>query len=332
MKNFIERLRAALDAGEDIVLATVTGQSGSTPRMAGARMAVHRDGHIIGTIGGGSIEALAIAEAERCFTSATFLRRSFDLADGAATDIDMICGGKVDLCLQLVTADASTRAIFRDLSRILADGGGATLACPLDGGEILLYGDRDQETPAPFLLPAKSGAVFAAYEGREYLVAPFAAGGRLVLVGAGHVAARVAETAGLVGFVVTVMDDRAVFANRGRFPTAEEVIVLPSFADCFTERRIGPDSFIVIVTRGHAFDMTALEQALNTDAGYIGMIGSRVKRRILYAKLLERGASAARLEQVHCPVGLEIAADTPEEIAVSIVAQLIRERAARRRQ
>ena len=178
---------------------------------------------------------------------------------------------------------------------------------------------------------ALTGAALLNYGDARYLLSSFAVGGRLILVGAGHVAACTAEAAARVGFQVTVLDDRAEFANRERFPQASEIRVLPDFGDCLNGMTIDSDSYIVIVTRGHLHDLEVLEQALRTAAGYIGMIGSRRKRNAIYTQLLDRGISEAQLEQVRCPIGMAIEADTPEEIAISIVGELIYQRATGRR-
>jgi xanthine dehydrogenase accessory factor len=121
------------------------------------------------------------------------------------------------------------------------------------------------------------------------------------------------------------MDDREEFANRERYLMAKEVRVLESFTDCI--KGLGRDDYVVIVTRGHLHDRDVLAQALRTQAGYIGMIGSRAKRASVYESLMREGFTEKDLVRVHNPIGLPIGADTPEEIAVSIVAQLIQVRA-----
>ena len=157
-----------------------------------------------------------------------------------------------------------------------------------------------------------------------------AAGMTEVVVVTGHRCDEVGPAA-RVGFRVVVLDDRAEFASRQRFPLADEVRVLASFADCLPAAEIDSDSYLVIVTRGHLHDLEVLEQALRTPAGYIGMIGSRKKRNSIYTRLLDRGVTEAQLEQVRCPIGMAIEADTPEEIAVSIVGELIYQRATGRK-
>ncbi|MHB8811092.1 MAG: XdhC family protein, partial [Desulfobulbaceae bacterium] len=165
---------------------------------------------------------------------------------------------------------------------------------------------------------------------RQYVVAPIRPPDTVYLMGAGHVAKEVAHLAKKVGFRTLVFDDRAEFANPARFPDADGVFVCKSFANVFAEYSVAPGSYIIIVTRGHRFDKEILAQALRADAGYIGMIGSRRKRESVYQALRQEGFSQRDLARVHCPIGLEIDAETPAEIGVSVIAQLIQHRADRR--
>jgi xanthine dehydrogenase accessory factor len=147
----------------------------------------------------------------------------------------------------------------------------------------------------------------------------------LYLFGAGHISTFVAPLAKMVGFQVSIIDDREEFANSKRFPNADEIIVCP-FYDAFDRITINSSSYIAIITRGHMHDRDVLRKAMQTKSGYIGMIGSLRKRQIIYGSLMEEGISRQRLDQVSSPIGLDIGAETPEEIAVSIVAELIQER------
>jgi xanthine dehydrogenase accessory factor len=128
-----------------------------------------------------------------------------------------------------------------------------------------------------------------------------------------------------VHFRVAVIDDREMFANRERFPEVDEVIV-SEFEKCFDQLSVDDSSYIVIVTRGHLYDGFVLEQAMKTSARYIGMIGSKKKIGTLFQGLKKKGISKEMLSRVHAPIGLEINSETPEEIAVSIVAELIKVR------
>jgi xanthine dehydrogenase accessory factor len=344
MKKLIQQLCSSLSGGEDLVLVTISSQSGSTPRLAGAKMIIHRDGRIAGTIGGGLVEAQAMKEARNCFAEGHSLRRIFDLSNSDAAVTDMICGGKLELFLEFIRADEENIAAFSALLEAMTSGRRVTLVSSLDFDSdnrrfVIDHQGRalHDKVPDGLLAAVKqirsstSAATLIDYAGREYLVSYFAVGGNLFLVGAGHVAACTAEAAARVGFRVIVIDDRIEFANRDRFPLADEVKVISSFTDCFNGYDPDEDSYLVIVTRGHMHDMEVLDQALRTRAGYIGMIGSRKKRNTIYAHLMDKGITEAQLEQVRCPIGMAIEADTPEEIAVSIVGELIYQRATGRK-
>jgi xanthine dehydrogenase accessory factor len=148
---------------------------------------------------------------------------------------------------------------------------------------------------------------------------------KVFIFGGGHVSLPVARMSKMAGFAVSVIDDRPQFANPERFPEAEETIG-EEFSSALKKLRINRESYLVILTRGHSYDQEVLEWALNTPARYIGMIGSRKKVQTVYENLGAKGMSPERLEQVHAPIGIDIGSETPEEIAVSIVAEMIRER------
>lgn len=148
---------------------------------------------------------------------------------------------------------------------------------------------------------------------------------KVFVFGGGHISLFVSKISKMVGFEVVVVDDRPQFANRDRFPEAEEVIA-EEFPFVFSKLKVNRSSYLVIVTRGHAYDQEVLEWALGQEVKYIGMIGSRKKIQTVYNALKEKGVEAEKLTRVHAPIGLDIGALTPEEIAVSIVAQMIQAR------
>jgi xanthine dehydrogenase accessory factor len=149
------------------------------------------------------------------------------------------------------------------------------------------------------------------------------------LFGAGHVAQPTAHLAAMVGFQVWVLDDRKDYAHPERFPEAQRVKVLDSFERAFTDLAVTSDSYVIIFTHGHLHDKIVLAQALTTDAGYIGMIASRRKRNTIYDALRAEGVPQSQIDRVHSPIGIAIGAETPEEIAVSIVAEMILQRSRR---
>ena len=147
----------------------------------------------------------------------------------------------------------------------------------------------------------------------------------LYLFGGGHVSFAIARIAATVGFRIVVIDDRPMFANKERFPMADETLTL-DMETAFERLEIDDLSYIVAVTRGHQHDKPVVEQAVWTDAAYIGMIGSRRKIALMWKELEAKGISRERLDEIHAPIGLDIGADSPEEIAISVVSELIQAR------
>jgi xanthine dehydrogenase accessory factor len=159
----------------------------------------------------------------------------------------------------------------------------------------------------------------------DLYIEPVVPSPHVFIFGGGHVSQYLARMSNLVGFQITVVDDRPQFANPERFPDVQEVIA-EEFALALPRLKVNKSSYLVIVTRGHAYDQEVLEWAVTTDARYIGMIGSKRKIQMVYGNLEARGISPEKIKRVHAPIGLSIGAVTPEEIAVSIVAEMIQER------
>lgn len=335
MNDILSHLVAALERGEQIAQATILTHEGSTPRSAGSRMLLEAEGPgvriLAGTVGGGLVEARVMERAAAVLADGKRLVEAFDLTGELAAGADMICGGRLRVFLELLTPE--DLPLFREL---LAGSGRRLRLTPLSGGPSLLLDPAapgpGEELGAPLAAAALAAGrginapVLLEHAGQGYALEPFAAAPPLYIFGAGHVSRPTAHIAALCGFAVTVLDDRPEFASVERFPTARPV-VLDSFTDCLAGLACGPQAFVVIVTRGHVHDADVLAQALRTGAGYIGMIGSRRKRDAVYARLRGQGFTDADLSRVRCPIGLGIGAETPEEIAVSIVAELIAHRA-----
>jgi len=163
----------------------------------------------------------------------------------------------------------------------------------------------------------------------DVYIEPISPPPRVIIFGGGHISLFLSKISSLVGFQVAVIDDRPQFANAERFPEADEVIA-EEFPLVFPRLKVNRSSYLVIVTRGHAYDQEVLEWALGQEVKYIGMIGSRKKIQTVYSALKEKGIRNEQLEPVHAPIGLGIGALTPEEIAVSIVAEMIQVRRQRK--
>lgn len=337
MHQLLELLNQRLDAGESVASATIATHEGSTPRSAVSKMLRFRDGNMAGTVGGGLVEARVLEASGEVLRNGAATLLSFDLTSELAAGADMICGGRLRVFVERV--EPADVALFRDLAALLARGSRCLLLTDrANGTRNLLAPDQvlgadlhpEIEREARKLGAEIQAPVFLEQDGDRWFLEPRGPAEPLGILGAGHVSRHTAQVAALAGFCVSVLDDRPEFASRERFPEAQDVGVLADFETCLEGRDLGPEASVVIVTRGHLHDKTALAQALRTRAGYIGMIGSRRKRQAIYERLLAEGFTQADLERVHCPIGLDIGAETPEEIAVSIVAELIQARAGRR--
>lgn len=360
-----------LEAGEPVTLVTTLAARGSSPRHAGAWMLVRADGSILGTVGGGPLEARAIELARETLSSQQARLLEFVLTDADATGLGMICGGEGVLLIEPVGPErpATARELFSAVATLLGSGGtgwlvtevapaaragddaatgdipgpapgggrsaGAGPAAPVGGSPVTvrrclvessraITGDLalPPETAEALVHSGTLGGLTAA-DRPGYYVQPVGAPGTVYIFGAGHCGRSLAPLVSLVGFRTVVVDDRADFADPRHFPEADAIVVPESFTGAFDELGIDRRSYLVIMTRGHVFDRIVLEQALRTDACYIGMIGSKRKIAGIFAALRERGFTDADLARVHAPIGLEIGAETPEEIAVSIAAQIV---------
>jgi xanthine dehydrogenase accessory factor len=244
----ITRLRRA---GRKAALATIIDVQGSVPGYETSKLLIRDDGSIVGTVGGGCVEADVWAAAQDVMREERPRRMHFNLNETPEADRGLVCGGSVDIFIEPVLA-----------------------------------------TPT------------------------------LYLFGGGHVSLSISKVAHLAGFETVVIDDREAFASPERFPDASATLAGP-WEEMFPRLAVNDFSYVVIATRGHKGDLTCLRWALTTAARFIGMVGSR-RKLIEFAKLLEaEGVGSDRFERLHSPVGLDIGALTPPEIAVSVVAEMI---------
>jgi len=249
----IQRLR---QSGRRAALATIVQIKGSVPSFQTAKMLIRDDGSIMGSVGGGCVEAEVWAAAQDVIREEKSRIMSFDLTADSMGDSGLICGGKLEIFIEPIL-------------------------------------------PTP----------------------------KMVIFGAGHISTQLSKIAAVAGFRTIIVDNRPQYANVERFPEAL-AIYSESFEKAFDEILPDANTYLVIVTRGHQEDESVLRWAVGTDARYIGMIGSKRKVRTIFENLQNEGVARERLEQVCAPVGLDIGAVLPEEIAVAIVAEAIHYRRA----
>ncbi|UCC21869.1 MAG: XdhC family protein [Planctomycetota bacterium] len=325
-----------LKAGQNVVLITVISTTGSTPGKVGYKMLLWgEDAQTLGTVGGGFIEAQIINIAKNLLSKSQTHLCLFNL-DGAAQDPKPICGGSIELLLE--TFDKDSLPLFKDLSSAgnLANAALISfIAPPKPPRKILLKNiDRPDDLSSLNFSPeavnslkqivAKQQTTKTTLpDGTQIFVETIPLHPMLFIFGAGHLACRISKCAASLNFRVTVWDDRPEFANKDRFPDAAQIIV-DGFDNVLDKVDISDDSYIIIVTRGHTSDELILEQALKTNAKYIGMIGSRKKTSTILNNLKKRKVPPQTLSRVYSPIGISIGAVTPEEITLSIVAELVK--------
>ncbi|MDQ6830356.1 MAG: XdhC family protein [Gemmatimonadota bacterium] len=310
-------------------LASVARRRGSLPMSATAKMLITTEGARLGTVGGGCLEAEIIERATAVAEKRAPAVTEHTLNAELAGDYGLTCGGTAVMFIEPVFPDATLSAVYAEVSAALSRGERAVLATGDDwsnGIEKMLVRERATIGKGSPRLAVAAEMLDPLREEPELrsgiLVEPVVGPPRLVVFGAGHVGARVAQAASFAGWRVTVIDDRAEFADPARLPFAERALVCDYGA---VPPTVGVDAatYVVIATRGHQHDALILEQVARMDARYIGMLGSRRKVALTRRLLEEWGVAPDMLSRVHAPIGLPIGADTPEEIAVSIVAEMI---------
>ena len=345
MRELLSALNQALDLGRACVYCAVIETRGSTPQKAGAAMLVYADGSQTGTLGGGCVEAEVKRQALRGLTEGAAPApqvHTFCLDDNYGWDDGLICGGRMSILADPVSAGPRrTEALpyYQRFREAVETGAGCTEAVVMTGQGGLPAGSRylfDIQGallaalgPAPppekihqHLVPLTKRPKPSIHDGVSYL--PVLPRVTLFIVGGGHVGQAVAKLAADVDFNIWVLDDRESYASAERFPTAKQRLV-GDIGQVLRELTpsLTPNVYALIVTRGHAHDEEALYHLARTEAGYVGMIGSKRKIKLIFEDLLARGVSAETLRKVHAPLGLDIGSQTVPEIAVSIVAELI---------
>ncbi|WP_022667341.1 XdhC family aldehyde oxidoreductase maturation factor [Desulfospira joergensenii] len=349
MEALNKKILECLTHGTAFSLATIMTHKGSTPRTSGSKMIVLRDRTLFGTIGGGLVEARTIETCLASLENKSALIREFNLDNELKTGLDMVCGGHLTVLIEPFLPlsnghDPELISLFRALADLEAKGEKAFLISRITGFSQKEFSTRKclvKRDGTPMGAPLVPKALLDEISDNqftgsfpslisigleEFIVEPVLPRDTLFIFGAGHVGFQLARTARIADFQSVVVDDRKEFANPSRFPHARLVEVIDDFSRAFENLEVDENSFIVITTRGHLHDQTVLAQALETKAAYIGMIGSRPKRDKIYTNLKNQGVSQESLDRVFSPIGLDIHSETPGEIAVSIMAQIIRER------
>lgn len=313
---------------------------------ATAKLLVTASGARIGTVGGGCLEAEVIERAMDVLKRRVPALSTHSLNNELAGDYGLTCGGTAEIFIEPVFPDPVLAAAWNEATMLVARGERGIMATALDWSEgprkFAGAVESDEGGVVRIMRPQGRGAagelhendpIFRATEAiganaeqplwhSDVLVEPIVGRPRVVIFGAGHVGARVAEAASFAGWHVTIVDDRADFADPTRLPFADRVVTC-EFHDVLSSARFDADTYVVIATRGHQHDAIIASQIAPKPLRYIGMLGSRRKAALTSKQLREWDVTEDAIAQIHGPIGISIGADTPEEIAVSVVAEMI---------
>jgi xanthine dehydrogenase accessory factor len=290
--NVLDAILREVRAGRAVALCAIVATRGSTPQPAGAMLCVDQAAQITGTLGGGCVEADIRRRGHHLISSGRSELVTFALVSDFGFDEGMICGGHMDIAVDVLTPSSDIEPYRQALEQLRA---GQTATIPVRA--------EAEHRPVQYRVHVEA--------------AP-----ELVIAGAGHIGRVLAGMMAPLGFRVHIVDDRAEYANAERFPPPIRITV-GDIASTLERFPVNASTYLVIVTRGHKHDERSLQAVLNSPAKYIGMIGSRRKVEVIFNDLRNGGASEVQLDRVHAPIGLKLNAVTTEEIALSIAAELV---------
>ena len=334
-----------LQSDERLVMATVIRTKGSTPQKPGAKLLVRGDGSGVGTLGGGCVEGdIWYAASQLMKRGGDAQYREYELNEDLAAQDGLVCGGTMFFLIDPVYRPDQYLDYAREIDAAYEGGPSVALASLIkpshgrglsvgaklfireDGGTQGSLGelglDRDAVKRARSLMAMGRNEYVITDEGTEYFIEAYTTPPQLVICGGGHVSRALASHAKPLGFRLFITDDREEFANVQRFPDAD-IVVSKKPEDALKELPINANTFIVVATRGHRLDNVALAAAADTPARYVGLMGSRRKTILIYEDLIRMGIDEERLREIRSPIGLDIHARTPEEIAVSIMGEIL---------
>ena len=330
-QDLFSHIQAWHAAGEQIALATVIRTIGSAPRPVGAKMIVSSSGQMAGSVSGGCVETTVYQEMMDVLAGGSPRTLYFGITEDMIWDVGLACGGTIDVFLQrlepaLAAAMEEHLAAARPvaLATIVAgerDVGHSALVTP-EGTLMGLEDERIAIAAQEVLAQAENGVICAIAPGLQVFIEPFLPPPVLIVIGGVHIAVPLSHFANKLGFHVTVVDPRAKFANRERFPDAHTIRVeWPD--EALVHLKVSDSTYVVVLTHDPKIDEPALAAALQTEARYIGAIGSRKTHADRFERMAKRGVTAEQLERIYAPIGLDLGGRTPEETALSILAEVV---------
>jgi xanthine dehydrogenase accessory factor len=339
MKQLYFEMANLVAKKEPFVLATVIACNGVVPQFLGAKMLVRQDGTTIGTLDGGILEVQIEQSARAVRQSQRTISQNIWFNGKDATTLDPIHGGQVEVLLEWIDVTKNkTAEILLNLKTAIDDNHKVWMLTTLPSkksacNHILIQKNGNDPTAMlpngllPENITRTRQATRITLEQQEYFIDPLENDATVYIFGAGHISSTLTQFAKALGFWTVVLDDRPDFVNQEKFSNADRLIVVDNFETALSQIEVSRDSFLVIMTPDPLLDRAILEQALRTPAGYIGMLGTYRKCGSILDELRQQGFSNEELRRIHAPIGMLIDAETPEEIGISIVGELIQTRA-----
>ncbi|MDR0838836.1 MAG: XdhC family protein [Oscillospiraceae bacterium] len=324
MKRLVPDILAALRRGERVLLTAVIESRGSTPRKTGSVMAVFENGSK-GTVGGGAVEYEVQRVAREMLETGAPEAQSlgYSLSSDGLGDLCMICGGDVGIHYCALRPTAELISVFESAETAPPDGSARLTLRISEGEPTAIVFEPNSDAAAG--RKARYDKLSENYDGT--LTLPLGEAGRVYIFGGGHVGRELVPVLSHVGFNCVVFDDREEFASPEHFPDAERII-FGDFKRIWEHVTLTARDYVIVITRGHKNDYEVLEQSLPTPAAYVGAMGSKRKMAIIRERLREEAGLAPEVvARLVSPIGLQIGAETPEELAISMAAQLIQFRA-----
>lgn len=328
MEAIFNLIHKELQDGNDLELVSVVDSSGSAPRGSGAHMLIGTDGYLAGTIGGGMIEYKSIDIAGDLLVKRISELKHFNLAPN--DDLGMLCGGKATVLYTFLDHnDTATKDVFKQIVAKSDQHVEAWLLTKLTGDQATLGFYSEDTQFIGINVDVATLTIKPNYwqeDGITYLVEPISQSDKVYIYGAGHVAEALVPVLHNLDFYTVVCDDRANLLTKTHFPTADE-LKLVDFAEIDLAKKLTAQDYGIVMTKSHEADYQMQAQLLKTPAFYLGVIGSRYKYSKHMRRLHEAGYTEQDTARLHFPIGLDIGAETPAEIAISIAGELIKERA-----
>ncbi len=330
MLDILDTVNRWLQEGQNVALATVVQTWGSAPRGVGSKMAVTQDMALVGSVSGGCVEGAVVENALEGLEDGRPRMLTFGVSDDEAWDVGLTCGGKISVFVEALDADWWTQLAphvqqHRPATTItLLDGEAAGSKVLIGPDDSLVYQSAELAPAAAQSLAEKVSARSGHMEhnGQAILVDRHQPGPQLILVGGVHVAMPLQAFARELGFRVALIDPRKVFATRERFPDVEQI--LHSYPDkALQQLGLDSDSYLAVLTHDPKIDDPALLTALPSPAHYVGVLSSPRTHKQRLQRLHNAGLTKAQTDRIRTPIGLEIGSRTPEEIALSIMAEIV---------